>query len=199
MINLPPFRDFKKQNFLAQSKVSQFIYQLGESEILKQKSKQVNPKTIKTEVVRDKINYLIDCLKKYRRITGLGKGIAAVQLGILKKIAVIYTPQKFIVIINPKITKISADKLLYPEICMSCYPIIAPVIRPSWIEFEYLDRDGKLNFWNKKDQNLNRVFQHEIDHMEGVLNIYKICSLEKLSMDSKPDFFKKAKFKKVYE
>lgn len=104
----------------------------------------------------------------------MGKGIAAVQIGIPKKFAVVYTPKKLITIINPKITKVSKTKNRYPEGCMSATPIIVPLIRPAWIEFEYLDEDGKFQIWKGKNLMLNRVFQHEIDHMEGILNIDKV-------------------------
>lgn len=70
---------------------------------------------------------------------------------------------------------------------MSVNPIIAPVDKPSWIEFEYLDEKGKM---------YNRVFQHEIDHMDGIINIDLVKSKE-LNFESDPSYYEKARFEEV--
>lgn len=44
---------------------------------------------------------------------------------------------------------------------------------------------------------LNRVFQHEIDHMNGIINIDKVKSPKELILESDPDFHKNAKFEEV--
>ncbi len=43
---------------------------------------------------------------------------------------------------------------------------------------------------------MNRVFQHEIDHMEGIINIDR-CLSKELTLESDPKFYKKTKFEKV--
>src|SRR5205814_9459462 len=128
---------------------------------------------IKAKEMKDKIKFIKACMRKYRRITSVGRGITAVQIGIPERFSVVYTPEKLIVIINPKIKKFSKEKYSFPEICMSVTPIVAPTIRPGWIEFEYFDEFGEKKYWDTKDKTkqgriLNRVFQHEIDHMEGL-------------------------------
>ena len=81
---------------------------------------------------------------------------------------------------------------------MRMNPVIVPTVRPSWIEFDYYDEKGKLNRWkDKKDLILNRVFQHEIDHMEGTINIDKIKDNTKIFLESDPEFYTSAKFEKV--
>lgn len=142
--------------------------------LLRKPSKSIEVSKIKSADFQKKLKYLRDCLLMYRKLTGLGKGIAAVQLGIMQRFAVIYTPKKLITIINPKIIKISKRKNKYPEGCMSATPIVVPLIRPVWIEFEYHDENGDLQIWKGKNLLLNRVFQHEIDHMEGIINIDKV-------------------------
>ncbi|MBP9719475.1 MAG: peptide deformylase, partial [Candidatus Levybacteria bacterium] len=106
-----------------------------------------------------------------------------------------------LIIINPVITKKSKDLYRYPEICMSANPLIAPVVRPAWIEFSYLDEHGKEQLWETKDDTkegrlYNRVFQHEIDHMDGIINIDKVQSNE-LIFESDPTFYDKATFEKA--
>lgn len=122
---LPPFRKNKPKVFENSSIVSSFIYQIGESPILRKPSKEVPVKQITSQEMKAKIKYFKNCLIKYRKLTGFGRGITAVQVGIPERFAVIYTKQpkpgkKFsenvsfkdlMVIINPKINKKSIEKL----------------------------------------------------------------------------------------
>lgn len=132
----------------------------------------------------------------------MGRGIAAVQIGIPEAFAVIYTPENLITIINPIIIKKSQALLKYPEICMSAAPVIAPVIRPSWIEFEYYNEKAEKKQWitksdKKQNKILNRVFQHEIDHLNGIINIDLVKTPKDLLLHSNPNFYKTATFKEV--
>jgi peptide deformylase len=220
---LPPFRKYKKDNLGKYSLVSQFVYQLGESELLKKPSKDIPLNKIKTQEYQAKFNYLKKCQLDYRKSTGVGRVITAVQVGIPERFSVVYFrvneksssaylgPQKMtkkirsknlLVIINPKITKVSKEKLLYPEMCMSAVPVVAPVIRPAWIEFEYYDEAANKKIWDTKDDTdfgrmMNRVFQHEIDHMEGIMNIFMVSDPKLLFLESDPKFYNKAKFEKA--
>lgn len=200
---LPPFREHKKKVYSRIISVCDFIYQIGELEALRKSSKPVPSKIIKTKVFQAKLSYLKKCLLKYRQLTGMGRGISAVQVGIPERFSVIYTGTKNepMVIINPKITKKSQKFLRYPEICMSASPLIAPVVRPAWIEFEYLNEKGERCFWetkanSKKGKIYNRVFQHEIDHMSGIINIDMAESRE-LTLESDPKDDDSAEFEKV--
>ncbi len=198
----PPFADFKKEVFANASKVADFVYQIGESSILSKPSKIVPAGKIKSPEMKEKIKYLKNCLTRYRKLTGYGRGITAVQVGIPERFSVIYTPEKLIVIINPQIIKKSKTLLKYSEMCMSANPIIAPVVRPAWIEFEYLDENGEGQIWNTKDNTdlsrmMNRVFQHEIDHMDGIINIDLVNLPKELILESDPGYYNQAKFEKV--
>lgn len=198
----PPFADFKKKTFHNAAAVGEFIFQIGEYDALRKPSQAVSVAEITTNDFREKTNYLKDCMLKYRELTGYGRGITAVQIGIPERFSVIYAPEKLLVIINPTITKKSDSLLLYPEMCMSANPIIAPTVRPSWIEFEYYDEDGKKQLWKTKDDTdlgkiMNRVFQHEIDHMEGFINIDRVKDPKMLILESDPAFYDHATFEEV--
>ena len=141
--------------------------------------------------------YLKSCLVKYRKITGYGRGITAVQVGITECFSIIYMGKgEMMALINPTVTKQSSEMLKYPEICMSAAPAIAPVVRPSWVEVEYFDEEGKKQIWQEKDKMYNRVIQHEIDHMLGIINIDRVQSKE-IKFESDPSFYDKATFTKV--
>lgn len=198
----PSFPDFKKEIFEKAGSVSDFIYQIGESPILRDKSVEIPLNKITSRVTKIKIRYLKKCLIRYRKLTGAGRAIAAVQVGIAEKFAAIYTPEKIMIIINPKITKVSEDFLKYPEMCMSAVPVIVPLARPSWIEFDYFDESGNIQKWDTKSDTeqgmiLNRVFQHEIDHMEGIVNIDLVKNPKELILHSDPDFYTSAKFEQI--
>lgn len=199
---LPENRTFKQEEFTKYAQVSQFIYQADESPILRQVSKTVSINDISSEETQEKIKYLKECLLKYRVISGMGRGIAAPQVAITEAIAIAYTPDHLITIINPEITKESSTLLKYPELCMSTVPVIAFVIRPSWIEFDYFDEKGEKRHWETKDDTqqgkiLNRVFQHEIDHLKGILNIDRINSPRDLVFHSDPKFYDNAVFEQI--
>ena len=199
---LPPYSKFKKKVFRNAGKVVDFIYQVGDSRILREPSREVSSHKINSVDMKKKIAYLKDCLLKYRKLTGQGRAIAAVQVGICERFAVIYTLEKLIIIINPKITCSSKTFLKYPEICMSANPVIVPLARPAWIEFDYYDEKGLKKYWNTKDdieqgRILNRVFQHEIDHMDGIINLDLVENPKELILHSDPEFYKNAKFEEV--
>lgn len=201
---LAPFRKYKKELYQKIIDVCDFIYQIGELDDLRLSSKEIPRDLITTKEMQLKIAYLKKCLMQYRQLTGYGRGITAVQVGIPERFSVIYMPEikgKTMIIINPKITKKSKKLLKYPEVCMSADPIIAPVVRPAWVEFEYYDEDGMKKYWKTKDnakqgRMYNRVFQHEIDHMDGIINIDKVLSRE-LIFALDPAYYGKAKFEKV--
>lgn len=197
-----PHKTFKKQELNKLALVSGFIYQLGESPILRQASKKVPLEKITSKQFQDKLKYLKSCLIKYRKNTGMGRGIAAPQTGIHEAFAVIYNEDDLLTIINPVITIKSQNLLKYPEMCMSAAPVIAPVIRPAWIEFVYFDEKGRVNLWNTRDNTprnkmLNRIFQHEIDHLNGIINIDLVQSPRELILHSDPEFYKHAAFEEI--
>ena len=135
-------------------------------EILKKKSREV-------EVIDEKIQILIDdmieTMHKYN-----GVGLAAVQVGILKRIIVIdlYDDNGPIVLINPVIIKEKGEQEV-DEGCLSFPNQFAKVIRPAEVTAEYTDRDGKRKKVKAKEL-LAQAISHEVDHLNGELFIDKI-------------------------
>ena len=135
-------------------------------EILKKKSREV-------EVIDDKIQILIDdmieTMHKYN-----GVGLAAVQVGILKRVVVIdlYDVKGPIVFINPVITKTKGEQEV-EEGCLSFPNEFAKVIRPAEVTAEYTDRNGKRMRVKAKEL-LAQAISHEVDHLNGEVFIDKI-------------------------
>ena len=138
-------------------------------EILKKKSKEVPEEDILGEKIQILIDDMIETMHKYN-----GVGLAAVQVGVLKRVIVIdlYDDNGPIVLINPVITKTKGEQEV-EEGCLSFPNEFAKVIRPAELTAEYIDREGKRMKVKTKEL-LAQAISHEVDHLNGELFIEKI-------------------------
>jgi peptide deformylase len=112
-----------------------------------------------------------------------GIGLAAVQIGVPKRVLVMdidqkdgkKNPQAFI---NPKILWASEELETFEEGCLSVPEIWEDVARPAKIRAEYLDREGKRHEI-KADGLFATCLQHEMDHLNGVLFIDHLSKLKR--------------------
>jgi peptide deformylase len=112
-----------------------------------------------------------------------GIGLAAVQIGVPKRVLVIDLDQKEgrknpVPYINPKILWASEEMATFEEGCLSVPEIWDDVERPARIRCEYLDRDGKAQVL-EADGLLATCLQHEMDHLNGVLFIDHLSRLKR--------------------
>ncbi|HEX4270703.1 MAG TPA: peptide deformylase [Rhizomicrobium sp.] len=112
-----------------------------------------------------------------------GIGLAAVQIGVPRRIIVIDLDQKDgkrnpRTFINPKILWASEEKAVFEEGCLSVPEIWDDVERPAKIKAEYLDREGKKQIL-EADGLLATCLQHEMDHLDGVLFIDHLSRLKR--------------------
>jgi len=112
-----------------------------------------------------------------------GIGLAAVQVGILKRILVIDVSTKEekknpLCFINPVIKKISDETSVYEEGCLSIPDTFIEIERPKICEVEYIDLDGQLKNI-KCDGLLSTCLQHEINHLDGKLIIDHLTKLKR--------------------
>lgn len=137
-----------------------------------------------TEEIKNLVFDMIEILKE----SG-GMGLAAPQVGELKRIIIINPVEErtreeegdkgYEVFINPKITSKSRETEIMEEGCLSFPGIYLNIRRPKMIEFESLDINGnKVRL--KADGLSARIFQHEIDHLNGVLIIDRINFFQKM-------------------
>lgn len=97
-------------------------------------------------------------------------GMAAPQLDVFKRTFVAKIRNKFRPFINPKITKVSDKETALMEGCFSVKGLYGQVMRPSEIEVEYRDSFGKKVTAKLKGLPA-KIFQHELDHLNGTLFI----------------------------
>jgi len=97
-----------------------------------------------------------------------GVGLAATQVGVLRRLFVFSDAGEDRVLVNPVITKRSGKVEMDDEGCLSLRDVLVPVERPVGVTIEGLDADGEPV---KLDLELPsaRVVQHELDHLDGVL------------------------------
>jgi len=112
-----------------------------------------------------------------------GIGLAAIQIGVAKRVIVIDLDQKDgkknpKTFINPKILWASEEMATFEEGCLSVPEIWDDVERPARIRAEYLDLDGK-RVELEADGLLATCLQHEMDHLEGVLFIDHLSRLKR--------------------
>jgi len=111
-----------------------------------------------------------------------GVGLAAPQIGVLRRIVVIDVGEGLIELINPKIVKTEGE-IVATEACLSVPDYVGDVARPKKVWVEALNRNGeKINL--EGEDLLARAFCHEIDHLDGILFTSKannITSVDDLS------------------
>jgi len=124
------------------------------------------PETVKS--IRD----LRDTLADFRKRNGFGRGIAAPQIGVLKRIIYVNFPKEKIdgAFINPKIIKKSKAKIKLWDDCFSFPGLLVKVERAKEIAVAYLDELGKKRTIIA-DGGLSELLQHEIDHLDGILAV----------------------------
>ena len=137
------------------------IRQYGDS-VLRMKARDV-------ETFDDDLERLVE------RMTALmheasGVGLAATQVGVLRRLFVFVDDGEDRVIVNPVITQSSREIELDDEGCLSLRDVLVPVERPTNVTIEGVDAKGepvKLEL----EPPSSRVVQHELDHLDGVLII----------------------------
>jgi len=145
------------------------------NKILRQVSKPVD------QITKEDQNLMDDMLETMYAANGIG--LAAVQIGIPKRIIVMdiskdknnKEPMYFV---NPVIKEKNLNKSIYEEGCLSVPDQFAEIERSSKCKVEYLDYNGKKNIL-KAEGILATCIQHEIDHLEGVLFIDYLSKLKK--------------------
>lgn len=130
----------------------------------------------------------IDEMVKTMR-TNKGAGLAASQVGIRKRFFVAEIDDVLHILFNPKITKKSRRKVELEEGCLSLPGVFVYIKRPEKIEVDFLDQKG-VSRKTKAEGLLARVFQHEMDHLDGKLMIDKLSLLERLKLKKQLRYFK---------
>lgn len=150
-------------------------------EVLRKKAREV-------EAVDDKIRELLDDMVETLHAYN-GVGLAAPQVGILKRVVVIdlYDDKGPMKLVNPKIVKQKGEQEV-EEGCLSFPNQFAKIIRPAEVIIEALNENGK-KIKIKGEGLLAQALSHELDHLDGVLFVDKIIpgTLEYVTEEKKEE------------
>jgi len=130
--------------------------------------------------IRSDIAALKATLEEFRAEKGFGRGIAAPQIGVSKKILALNLGKGTFVLINPKITRFGEAKFTLWDDCMSFPDLLVRVERSATIDIEYMDESGVKIEWKNLGQAEGELLQHEIDHLHGVLAVDRALDRESL-------------------
>jgi peptide deformylase len=134
------------------------LYLLGQP-LLRQRSAEIR-------TVDDDVRRLIDDMFETMD-AARGVGLAANQVGVARRVAVIDAEGQRFAMVNPVIVS-SEGRSVAEEGCLSIPDLYGDVSRPERIVLEALDRDGKP-FRLESDGLVARAVQHEVDHLDGIL------------------------------
>ena len=160
--------------------------------LLRQKADKIQSVGIKEKEIAKKMMQIM--------IKAPGVGLAANQIGILKKIVTIFfvdqetKKETQYILFNPNIISYSQEKIVMEEGCLSLPEQFAEIERPKSIVVEYLNENNKQI---KKEVSgvESRILQHEIDHLSGKLFVDYLSSLKRNIMIKKVQKFLKNKKK----
>jgi peptide deformylase len=112
---------------------------------------------------------LVATLQRFRDENGFGRGIAAPQIGVLKRFIVINMGDGPRVLTNPVISWRSEETFTLFDDCMSLPWVLCKVRRNKSITVEFRNEQGEMEEWAEVAQPLSELLQHEMDHLDGVL------------------------------
>lgn len=129
------------------------------------------------EQVTDELRTLMDDMVETMRHED-GVGLAAVQVGVHKRILVMEIDGQVYHLVNPEIVESSEEQNIYEEGCLSFPSQRAMVTRPKRVKVTYLDYHGQPQTL-ECDELLATCVQHEIDHLNGVVFIDHVSRLKR--------------------
>jgi peptide deformylase len=137
---------------------------MGEDDCLREVCREVKEVTPKiTQLIDD----MLDTMYEQQ-----GVGLAAPQVGMLKRIVVIDVGEGPIVMINPKILETSGSQT-GSEGCLSVPGKNGTVTRPMWVKAEFYGEDME-KYVIEGEELLARAICHELDHLDGHLYVEKV-------------------------
>ncbi|MDO7786193.1 peptide deformylase [Desulforamulus aquiferis] len=144
------------------------IVEIGD-DVLREKAKpvkEINPSIIKL------LNNMADTMYQAR-----GVGLAAPQIGVSKRVIVVDIGEGLIELINPRILESSGSEE-DTEGCLSVPGMVGEVTRAEKIVIAGLNREGEEVAYKARGL-MARAFQHELDHLDGVIFVDKASNIRK--------------------
>ena len=133
-------------------------------------------KCFPVEVFDEKLHVLLDDMKETVK-KEQGAGLAAPQVGILRRVVVVDVEEGYFELINPKILSQKGEQTGW-EGCLSVKGKRGLVSRPMKVKISFQDRNGEKYLLQAKGF-FARAICHELDHLDGVLYIDKATNIQR--------------------
>ncbi len=119
------------------------------------------------KVLLPKIKLMFDTVFDFRKKYGVGRAIAAPQIGLLKRI-ICLNIDKPVAMINPVISELSNEMFEVWDDCMSFPNLLVKVNRHEKLTITFRDLNWELQSWHLSGD-MSELIQHEYDHLDGIL------------------------------
>jgi peptide deformylase len=143
-----------------------------DDDVLRKKSKPVSK-------VDDHIRQLLNDMAETMYHAPNGGGLAACQVGILRRLVVADMGKGLIKLVNPQIIKEEGEQLVI-EGCLSYPDVWGKVMRPQKVVVQALDENGEEIVMEATDE-MAKCLCHEIDHLEGIIFTDKVVEYVELN------------------
>ena len=143
--------------------------------VIKKKSESV-------EEVNEEIKQLIDDMTE-TMYASRGVGLAAVQIGILKRVIVVNVGEELVALVNPEILENEGESQM-EEGCLCLPGVLIDVKRSEKVKVKGLNEKGEEVVVDAEGL-LARAFQHEVDHLNGILIIDKVSRIKRELLTNK--------------
>lgn len=148
------------------------------SPVLREKAQPI------TRITQDIVVLAQDMQETMHAFSGIG--LAGNQVGMPLRIITVLHPEtrEDLVILNPEIVAMSAERELGEEGCLSIPEVYGKVERALWVVVRGVDLEGR-EIKIEAEGLLARIFQHEIDHLDGILFIDRLHPARRLLLNGK--------------
>ncbi len=126
------------------------------------------PVTEITPRIRQHLDDLADTLANH----GNGAGLAAPQIGVLRRLIVVAAPEGVLRLINPEIVEAEGEREV-EEGCLSVPGVWGKLVRPARVKVRAMNEAGEELVIEAQDE-MAKCYCHEIDHLDGILFIDKV-------------------------
>lgn len=145
------------------------------------------------EITRDElgdvehtVSDLHDTLIEFRNRHGVGRAIAAPQIGVMKRLVYMFIDEPT-VFINPVIAEPSEETIEIWDDCMSFPGLLVRVRRHKRCRIEFRDLSWELKSIDLSDD-MSELLQHECDHLDGILAVERAIDCRSFAFRSQADF-----------
>ncbi len=121
------------------------------------------------DALRPTVADLHDTLMDFRRRYGVGRAIAAPQIGVMKRLVYMHIDRP-VVFVNPVLDRLSEEMITLWDDCMSFPDLLVRLRRHRRCRITCRDLDWRLHRWDLEDD-LSELLQHECDHLDGILAV----------------------------